>query len=353
MPLARSVVRNGILLEFADYLASREISFDGLRETVGLEALQPDDPKQALPLDAVIGLFERAGQLLDDPCLGLKFGMRLRRGASGLIGQLVINAPDVRTALRSVMDYFPVFISDFNIQTEHIAGEVRLIWHLPDGSLARQRQFNMFFAAATIARVRPAAGSDWSPMRVEFTCEEPPCRTDILAAFGPCVRFSSNQNSIGLDAACLSLPMPGADPQLYLLLRELAEKWLREGAKSPGIVGEVRQKIAGRLRQNEIELEDIAASLGIGGRSLQWRLEQAGTTFEKVRDDVRRNLAEHYLRDTEMPLVEIAHELGFSEQSAFSRAAQRWFEQSPRSYRQSHRKTRTDPSDEPQEAGGG
>lgn len=349
MPLARSLVRNGILLDFAEYLETREIGFERLRAAVGLEKLLPDDPKQAVPLDTVIRLFDHAGKLLEDPCLGLKFGMQIRPGASGLIGQLAINSPDLRTALKVVMDYFSVFMTDFSIQTEPIPDGVRICWRFPDGAIAQRRQLNLFFASASVARVRIAAGPDWCPMKVELECDEPPCRNDIIAALGSVVRFSAPVNCIELDTACLAMPMPDADPQLFHLVRELAEKWMREGTGPPGIVGAVRDQIIPRLRINRFELDHIAEALELSPRALQWRLEQVGTTFEKVRDETRRHLAVHYLRDTDLPLVEIAHELGFSEQSAFSRAAQRWFEQPPRSYRQQHRRTRL--SEAPKDTG--
>ena len=60
-------------------------------------------------------------------------------------------------------------------------------------------------------------------------------------------------------------------------------------------------------------------------RSLQNRLAQHNTTFERVLSDTRRSLAERYLRDSDIPLTEIAFLLGFSEQSAFTRAARAWF----------------------------
>lgn len=51
-------------------------------------------------------------------------------------------------------------------------------------------------------------------------------------------------------------------------------------------------------------------------------------------DDTRRQLAEGYLQDAQLPLGEIAALLGFSEQSAFSRAFAKWHGLSPLRWRQ-------------------
>ncbi|MGN6724025.1 MAG: helix-turn-helix domain-containing protein, partial [Marmoricola sp.] len=54
-------------------------------------------------------------------------------------------------------------------------------------------------------------------------------------------------------------------------------------------------------------------------------------------DDVRRAEAERYLRDTDMPLGQLAGVLGFSEQSVLSRACRRWFGASPTQVRRASR----------------
>jgi AraC-like DNA-binding protein len=59
------------------------------------------------------------------------------------------------------------------------------------------------------------------------------------------------------------------------------------------------------------------------GRSLQRRLKDEGTVFQSVRDEMRRDLADHYLGQG-MSFAEISFLLGFSEPSAFFRAFKRW-----------------------------
>ena len=59
-------------------------------------------------------------------------------------------------------------------------------------------------------------------------------------------------------------------------------------------------------------------------RSLQRRLADQGMTFQGLLDETRRHLAEAYLRDERLDLAEIALLLGYSEQSAFTRAFRTW-----------------------------
>ena len=96
--------------------------------------------------------------------------------------------------------------------------------------------------------------------------------------------------------------------------------------------------IAESLNSEPPLLEHIARRLRISPRALQNRLGQKSTTFERVLSETRRALAVRYLRDTDLSLTEIAFLLGFSEQSAFTRAARGWFGCPPRAMRDKSRR---------------
>lgn len=91
------------------------------------------------------------------------------------------------------------------------------------------------------------------------------------------------------------------------------------------MVAQARRAIVDQLETGDARLKTVAERLGISPAVLQARLADADTNFEALLVETRRGLAESYLRDTELPLTEIALLLGFSELSAFTRAAHRWF----------------------------
>ena len=65
------------------------------------------------------------------------------------------------------------------------------------------------------------------------------------------------------------------------------------------------------------------------------RLKDEGTSFNALREDVRRELATRYL-DADMSIAEISFLLGFSEPSAFFRAFKRWTGLTPLEARRRH-----------------
>jgi AraC-like DNA-binding protein len=116
---------------------------------------------------------------------------------------------------------------------------------------------------------------------------------------------------------------------LFSLLQDLGERMLRERSTEKGYPQIIKQSISRKLGHGEVTLETIAHENATTVRTLQARLAAEGTSFEDLLQITRRQLAEEYLRDTDLPLSEIALLLGFSELSAFSRACHRWFDEPP------------------------
>ena len=70
--------------------------------------------------------------------------------------------------------------------------------------------------------------------------------------------------------------------------------------------------------------------LAMHPRSLQRRLSESGTSFDEIKDQLRRQLFLQYLVDSKATMTQITSALGFSEQSTLSRACKKWFSMSPR-----------------------
>ena len=70
--------------------------------------------------------------------------------------------------------------------------------------------------------------------------------------------------------------------------------------------------------------EETAKKLGMSPRTLRRRLAERNTTYRKLLDEVRAELAMGYLTTTSLSVDEIAHVLGYAETTAFRRSFKRW-----------------------------
>ena len=99
------------------------------------------------------------------------------------------------------------------------------------------------------------------------------------------------------------------------------------------IVNRARVAIVEALPQGVPAQAQIARVLHMSARSLQRRLTEQGETFTALREALRQELAQQYLRDGERPISEIAYLLGFTEPTNFTRSFRRWTGRSPSEFR--------------------
>jgi len=80
-------------------------------------------------------------------------------------------------------------------------------------------------------------------------------------------------------------------------------------------------------------MEEIAARLNLSTRTLQRKLEIAGTTYSALYLDFRINTAERLLRGTRMKLSEIAHQAGFNDNAHLCREFKKRHHMTPTQFR--------------------
>ena len=87
-------------------------------------------------------------------------------------------------------------------------------------------------------------------------------------------------------------------------------------------------------REHEASMQDIADSVNVSERTLRRKLTEEGTSFQEIKDKLRKNMAIYYLSQPDIPISTITNKLGFSEPAAFTRAFKQWTGQTPTLYRE-------------------
>lgn len=341
IPQSGPTIRASVLAGFDSFLASRGVKLRPLLAQSGLRWNDLLDPDRPLPLNSVATLLDAAARRSGDPCLGLHFAPFLPAGSSGILGHLVLSAPTVRDAIVDIERYVGLFMAPIAVSFTERAGRGVLVWKYPETFSAPKVQFSGLMLAALVIRLQKSVGFDVRPLSVELEHRPFDCADEVRRLLGTRVRFDRPVNSVTFDSNTLNRRAVGVQPGLHALMRQLGDRVLEEQRQEVDIVEQTRRQIAGRLKNGLSGLDDIAGAFGLSARALQGRLKRAGTTFEVLVGATRQQLAEGYLRDTGLSMTEIASLLGFSELSAFTRAAQRWFGMSPTSYRAAVRRHRS------------
>lgn len=333
-PLTSATILSGL----GDFVAREYgLSLDSVLTDLQIPVRPPYEKAPRFELRKFAELLEVLAHRTQEPCFGLAFAEIFPRGAGGVLGYLIMNAPDLRSFMKCLSRYARLQMEAVELSYREADGLLYINWTFSSDFVGPRKQLTEFLLALFVTRTLQFFGRDLKPMAVEFEYREPPCRVRYEALFGPNLKFGSSTNSLTTRAVSPSRPDSAFDRQLFELLEGLAEKQLQELGDRSDIVAKIAREIVARLPIDGIELERIATSLGMSSRQLQSQLKRSGTSFEAEVARIRMSLAERYLRDTDMSMTDIALMLGFSELSSFTRAARNWFNKPPTAVREDAR----------------
>ena len=251
---------------------------------------------------------------------------------AGLIGFTLMTSPTVGK-LASLLRRYHSLLNDVFVVEPGLASD-KFYLRLSEASAECAPRLARLSLSIWAERLRWLTGRPDLKLDVRFAGPAPGDIAPYRRIFGGQVRFDQDENAMYGDIACVSMPIVSHDPASHLLLQSQASKQLEQIA--PGderLIDRLGSLIRARLDDGKLTLEDAAAALKLPVRTLQRRLEEAGLSFRQRVDDARRSAAEQYLRDTAMPLAEMAAALGFADHASFNRAFKRWTGTSPGAYR--------------------
>lgn len=175
--------------------------------------------------------------------------------------------------------------------------------------------------------IRNISGEAVSARAVVFR-HAPIASLDVYRAmFGCEVTFNQDVDAIILTEPDLLCEIVEADAQIYEMATSFVDQ--RFPRATPPMNARVREFVRQFLGGDNCTNERVAAELCLHPRTLQRRLRQEGQSFESIKDDVRRDMALHYLQQTDLALSRVSEKLGYAEASVLSRSCDRWFSTSP------------------------
>ena len=175
--------------------------------------------------------------------------------------------------------------------------------------------------------LRGCLGSKYVPRRISLRHTAISDQATYERYFGSDVLTEAPMDGVTIDRRDLEVVNARRDDEVLSVLTD----YLHADAMPArtDLSGVVRGVLRRSLSTGEISIESVADQIGMHKRTLQRRLQQTGITFAELLDEVRADVAKHYVAAGQLPLTRIALLLGFGDQSAFNHAFRRWFQRSP------------------------
>jgi AraC-like DNA-binding protein len=327
-----ALIRGSSLVGFRELVTDMGHDPVALLKQAGIRPQDAGDHDAFFPYRALAVVLEEAARVSGAADFGRRLALRQGIDILGPVGVAARTAPTVGEALR---------ISSVYLAAYSAAIEVGLVPAEPDGrwlvefaiveaDLPRCPQLMELSVGVLLQVTRYLCGAGFTPTAILLPHAPLGDEASYRDTYGSVVRFSQTQGGVVLRDVDLARPVADDAQAHDVLVRYL------EGLEVPDdreFADSVRRLIGELLPTGTVTMNVLARQYALHPKTFQRRLTAEGTTFGAQVEQARRELAEHYLRDTDLELTQIARELGYAEQSVLSRSCRRWFGETPAAVR--------------------
>ena len=301
-----------------------------LMRRVGMDPRATWSDESRLTYRTWITLLEEAAAELQCPDFGMRLA-RLQGGGQvfGPMGVVMKNSRTLGAAIEYVANHLHAhslaagmrLVRDRTQQTLLVSHEI-LLDRLPN----RRQAIEQALLLAHLNAVE-ITGGHARVREVHFRHQPLSSRSTYRAYFGGIVRFDEKEDGVVFSERDLRCPIVDPDARLYASATSFIDT--RFASVAQPMHAQVRALLVRVIETNDCSIQRVCAELGLHPRTLHRRLKVEDTSFENIKDEVRRDVALRYLQETDHPLTFIAEKLGYAEQSVLTRSCTRWFSACP------------------------
>lgn len=315
------------------YLESIEIDPAPLYKKAGIKAELLRNPNARISIQRVEALWAQAADLIDDPCFAIDMAEFWHPSQMGALGYAWLASSSLRRAFARAVRYIHVISEDLNLVVSDTPAGLKIVVDRDDSIFTLPQQHDLV-VTIIMHMCRYNFGEELIASNVSLAHAEPECSQKIKDYFRTEVVFDAPQTSLTIERKDADKRLPSGNKQIALLHDEMLMKYLVE-IKQGDIVQQVESIIMENLPDGQVTDRLVASELNLSERSMQRRLKEHKTSFRYLLDSVREMMAKQYIENPVNRMSDIAFLLGFSEQSAFSRAFKKWTGKTPVAYRNS------------------
>lgn len=310
----------GLLLS---YLDTHRLKATEVRQT-----LARYEAGSRMPIATWWSLLDEIAAAQPLPAVGLRIGQHFQLHHFGVLGYLAASCETLGQALLRFQRFQPLLHNLTPTLASQRSGSMQISW---DPSYGRSTQLSNEVVVSSLLRLaRMLTAQDMLVFSsVEFPGPAPKDTRIYETMIGCPVRFKAKTVIVHIPLVVLDLPIDSRDPHLQAMLDQQAEALLQALPQPDAFLSQLQRLMVNALQEGEPTLQQVAQRMGVAERSLYRRLQERGLTYQSLLNRLRHQLAQRYLADPGLSLSEIALMLGYSEQSAFTRAFKSWCGQTP------------------------
>ena len=294
---------------------------------------QIEDRNARVDVRSQIRLLDLVGNALQDEFLGFHLASDYELREVGLLYYVLASSEMLGDALGRGVRYSGIVNEGIALRCR-AGNELAITFHYVGVERRSDRHQIEFWLTSAVRICRQLVNCRLLPSRVRFIHDRKGSAPELDAFLGCDVEFGADTDEVAFPYDVRDMPVVSADPYLNELLLKHCEEVLSESVVSHvGLRASLENAIAPLLPHGKARAGEIARRLGMSRRTLTRRLSSEDLTFARILDELKSDLAKHYLKDDDLSVSQIAWLLGYREVSAFTHAFKRWTGETPRGAR--------------------
>ena len=308
----------------------------GLDERVILEnvGIDPDllNAEQArIPSGQYRLLTEQLAVELQDENCGM-LAQRSKIGTFAMMCHACITCPTLGDFLQRSADFTALVNDCLTLELQRSGDAASYSITAKPGSTDEDEIIIMVLLAITHRLANWAVGQTITLDSVGITRQRPDYAHEYNFLFMAPIKFENSRNSLRFAARYLDAPVVQSEQELNRFLSGPAMYLMTSPGDDKSLVSKIRTMIKGDVAGSFPEFSVIASQLNLTTATLRRKLRAEGSSYQQLKDDIRRDTAIHQLGRGQLSMDQVAESVGFSEPTSFFRAFKRWTGVTPRAY---------------------
>ncbi|GAB3100627.1 AraC family transcriptional regulator [Aestuariicella hydrocarbonica] len=280
-------------------------------------------------------LIQAIWEVLDDEFMGFT-ATPCKRGSFAFMVQTARRCGTLREALHVGMQFYQLMTDDIHteLQEQDDSAHIRIRFQQP--ALDPEHFFLEFWLIIWHRLASWLIGSKIPLQETRLIHQSPRHARELHIMFPGPLHFGCKENTLSFHADYLQRPLVRSQQELTQFLKAAPADLLTIPGDDNSLQRHISQSLSASLstsgRLTFPSLPMLAKQLHLSPQTLHRRLKQEGTSYQRIKDNLRRDLALQKLVREKHSVNDIAEVLGFSEARSFTRAFRQWTGLSPREY---------------------
>lgn len=281
--------------------------------------------------DQFAALYRLVVARVEDESPGM-FSRPLKPGTLKFLSLSVVQARTLVIALHRFTQFFRLVLDDLHFELVSSKDRISVLLQ-PQTEAVRDQRFTQEVMLKLVHGIASWLAGRKIPLAgVDLVFAPPPYASDYVYLYPGPAQFNQSVTAIHFDSKCLEGPVRQHAGTIRDFLSRAPADWMFVSFAEHIVSHRVREYLDKRLASTT-RIEEVARALLMSPRTLARRLDEEGTSFQVIKDELRRDVAIQLLTQTGLAPAEVGIRTGFEDPTTFYRAFKRWTGCSPGVYR--------------------